>query len=141
MAEGGAHGWSPAGLPPPGPVARPKASLRVGQRARRLGTSDQLGVIRFIGEVDGRAGLWVGLEWDELGRGDTLGELNGRRYFVCSHRGQKVGNAASFVRESEVFVSGTATAAARGAPRFPARLTRRRACAQRTRRARRTRRC
>jgi hypothetical protein len=89
-----------------GPVARPKSSLRVGQRARKLGTADQTGVIRYVGELEGRQGVWAGVEWDALGLGDTTGDLGGRRYFVCSHRGQKVGNAASFVRESELFVSG-----------------------------------
>jgi len=106
-------GWS-GGLPPAGPTARPKASLRVGQRVRLLGTANQLGHIRFVGELDGRPGVWVGVEWDELGLGDTTGELNGRRYFTCSQRGQKVGNAASFVRESELFVGG---ARPRSAPR------------------------
>ncbi len=101
-----APGWSPNSLPPAGPVARQKASLRVGQRARKLGTANQTGIIRYVGELDGRPGVWVGVEWDELGQGDTTGELNGRRYFSCSHRGQKVGNAASFVRESELFVAG-----------------------------------
>ena len=78
----------------------------MGQRARKLGTTGQTGVVRFVGEVDGRPGVWVGVEWDELGLGDTSGELHGRRYFTCSLRGQKVGNAASFLRESELFVSG-----------------------------------
>jgi hypothetical protein len=98
-------GWS-GGLPPAGPTSRPKASLRVGQRVRLLGTANQLGAIRFVGELDGRPGVWVGVEWDELGLGDSTGELNGRRYFSCSQRGQKTGNAASFVRETELFVGG-----------------------------------
>ena len=101
------------GLPPAGPSAKPKASLRVNQRVRRLGTANQLGAIRYIGELDGRPGVWVGVEWDELGLGDTMGELNGRRYFVCSQRGQRAGNAASFVRESELFVGGAPLPASR----------------------------
>jgi len=109
-------GWS-GGLPPAGPSARPKASLRVGQRVRRLGTAGQLGAIRFVGEVDGRPGVWVGVEWDELGLGDCTGELAGRRYFACSQRGQKVGNAASFVRESELFTGGAWPAVLRKASR------------------------
>jgi hypothetical protein len=108
MATGG---WSASGLPPAGPVSKPKASLRVGQRVRKLGTAAQLGSIRFVGELDGRPGVWVGVEWDEIGAGDTNGELNGRRYFTCSLRGQRVGNAASFVRESELFVGGAHSAA------------------------------
>lgn len=108
-----AGGWAPGSLPPAGPVSRPKSSLRVGQRARKLGTANQTGVIRYVGELEGRQGVWVGVEWDTLGLGDTTGDLNGRRYFVCSHRGQKVGNAASFVRESELFVSGAWPAAGR----------------------------
>ena len=119
-------GWS-SGLPPAGPTARPKASLRVGQRVRLLGTANQLGHIRFVGELDGRPGVWVGVEWDELGLGDTTGELNGRRYFTCSQRGQKVGNAASFVRESELFVG--------GAPPHGAALSRRRGVCTLPRRA------
>jgi dynactin complex subunit len=97
------NGWSLAG-----PSSRPRAasSLAVGQRCRKLGTVAQLGVVRFVGELDGRAGRWAGVEWDDLGLGDTCGELDGRRYFKCSLRGERTGNAASFLRESEVFVQG-----------------------------------
>ena len=106
------RGWgSGRGLPPASPVS----SSRVGQRVRRLGTADQLGVVRFVGEVEGRTGTWFGVEWDEHGKGDCDGELNGRRYFVCSQRGQKAGNAASFVRESELFSSGARVGARVGA--------------------------
>ena len=40
--------------------------------------------VRYVGPVDGQAGTWVGLEYDEPGRGKHDGSHAGRRYFSCS---------------------------------------------------------
>lgn len=48
--------------------------------------------VRYIGEVLGQAGDWVGLEWDVESRGKNDGSVKGHQYFRC--RGQ----SGSFIR-------------------------------------------
>ena len=59
---------------------------------------DDCGVIRFSGVVEGSSGMWVGIEWNNIGRGKHNGNLNGKQYFIC----EKEGNCASFVRPKKV---------------------------------------
>jgi hypothetical protein len=40
--------------------------------------------VRYVGPVDGQAGTWVGLEWDEESRGKHDGSYGGKQYFECS---------------------------------------------------------
>ncbi|KAK6028498.1 CAP-Gly domain protein [Ostertagia ostertagi] len=42
-------------------------------------------VVRYIGEVSGHPGMWVGVEWDNPDRGKHNGVVNGVRYFETSH--------------------------------------------------------
>ncbi|KJH43683.1 CAP-Gly domain protein [Dictyocaulus viviparus] len=42
------------------------------------------GVVRYVGEVDGHSGIWVGIEWDDPERGKHSGVLNGVKYFQTS---------------------------------------------------------
>ena len=37
--------------------------------------------VRYVGEVDGQRGQWVGVEWDDSTRGAHDGAVGGRRYF------------------------------------------------------------
>ena len=69
--------------------------------------------VRYIGEVGGTSGSWLGVEWDDASRGKHDGSHKGVRYFNCSwpkiaprlvfspllitHRPVKVANS-SFVR-------------------------------------------
>ncbi|KAH9928160.1 uncharacterized protein B0H18DRAFT_1001521 [Fomitopsis serialis] len=61
----------------------------------RLIHSGHLGTVRFVGQVDGAAGLWLGVEWDDPQRGKHDGVKDGKRYFSCV-----VPNAGSFIRPS-----------------------------------------
>ncbi len=49
----------------------------------RISHSGCLGTIRYVGEVEGTTGCWLGVEWDDPGRGKHNGEHNGKVYFQC----------------------------------------------------------
>ncbi|KAF8892438.1 hypothetical protein BD779DRAFT_1621101 [Infundibulicybe gibba] len=66
----------------------------------RLNYCGHLGTIRFIGEVDNTLGTWLGVEWDNPGRGKHDGSKGGKRYFSCR------GNAGSFIRPSPQIIYG-----------------------------------
>ncbi|KAJ5756286.1 hypothetical protein N7533_005829 [Penicillium manginii] len=66
----------------------------VGQRRSFDG---QLCTIRYVGSVQGTAGDWLGVEWDDATRGKHAGEHKGVRYFTCK---SKYPTAGSFVRPS-----------------------------------------
>ncbi|ROW18282.1 hypothetical protein VPNG_00023 [Cytospora leucostoma] len=62
---------------------------------QRLSYSGALCTVRYIGEVSGTSGTWLGVEWDDPSRGKHDGSHKGTRYFKClSH----VSTAASFIR-------------------------------------------
>lgn len=48
------------------------ARVRVGQ---------DTGTIRYIGNVEGHEGTWIGIEWDDANRGRHNGTVNGHYYF------------------------------------------------------------
>ncbi|KAF4768529.1 hypothetical protein HAV15_002858 [Penicillium sp. str.  len=66
----------------------------VGQRRSFDG---HLSTIRYVGTVQGTAGDWLGVEWDDASRGKHSGEHKGVRYFSCK---SKHPTAGSFVRPS-----------------------------------------
>ncbi|KAH7023121.1 hypothetical protein EDB80DRAFT_878620 [Ilyonectria destructans] len=70
------------------------ASHRIGQRVSYDGA---LCTVRFVGDVAGTAGTWLGVEWDDATRGKHDGCHKGVRYFSCI---SKSPTAASFVRPS-----------------------------------------
>ena len=49
----------------------------------RLILSGHIGTVRFVGQVDGTAGVWLGVEWDDPDRGKHDGVKDGKRYFSC----------------------------------------------------------
>lgn len=51
---------------------------------RRLSYDQQLCVVRYVGEVQGTKGAWLGVEWDDASRGKHNGEHQGVRYFECT---------------------------------------------------------
>ncbi|KAI2462824.1 RNI-like protein [Annulohypoxylon bovei var. microspora] len=65
---------------------------KVGDRLSYDGASC---TVRYIGEVNGTPGSWLGVEWDDPSRGKHDGSNKGVRYFTCR---SKSPNAASFVR-------------------------------------------
>ncbi|GAM86146.1 hypothetical protein ANO11243_041570 [Dothideomycetidae sp. 11243] len=67
-------------------------SLYVG---RRLSLKGDLCTVRYLGQVDGKQGQWLGVEWDEPGRGKHDGNVEGKSYFTCR---SKKPQCASFLR-------------------------------------------
>ncbi len=57
------------------------SKFHVGQR---LSLSDVLCTVRYIGPVKGTEGEWLGVEWDDPGRGKHNGEREGVEYFECT---------------------------------------------------------
>lgn len=60
---------------------------------RRIIFNNSTGTVRYFGELkhEGKpancAGeMWVGLEWDENGRGKHNGTVNGYKYFSCDEK-------------------------------------------------------
>ncbi|GAW19961.1 hypothetical protein ANO14919_094540 [Xylariales sp. No.14919] len=51
--------------------------------------------VRYLGEVAGTSGSWLGVEWDDAARGKHDGSHKGVRYFTCRSRSA---TPASFVR-------------------------------------------
>lgn len=50
---------------------------------QRLSYSGSRCTVRYIGEVEGTKGEWLGVEW-EAEKGKHSGEYQGRKYFECS---------------------------------------------------------
>ncbi|XP_031640761.1 tubulin-specific chaperone E [Contarinia nasturtii] len=59
------------------------SDLEVGARIR-VGDND-LATIKYIGKVDGHAGLYIGVEWDNPERGKHNGTVDGVKYFETSY--------------------------------------------------------
>jgi dynactin complex subunit len=51
----------------------------------RVSYGGELCTIRYVGEVTGTKGEWLGVEWDDPTRGKHDGEAGGKRYFKCMH--------------------------------------------------------
>jgi tubulin-specific chaperone E len=49
----------------------------------RFALSGYIGTIKYVGEVDGTNGIWLGVEWDDPSRGKHDGTKDGKRYFSC----------------------------------------------------------
>ncbi|GKT63513.1 LOW QUALITY PROTEIN: tubulin-specific chaperone [Colletotrichum tofieldiae] len=87
------------------------SSNHIGQR---LSYDGALCTVRYIGPVAGTSGTWLGVEWDDAGRGKHDGQHKDVRYFSCNslsvircfnhpvsdQRLSKNPTAASFVRPS-----------------------------------------
>ncbi|KAG1803312.1 hypothetical protein EV424DRAFT_1331038 [Suillus variegatus] len=57
--------------------------------------SGYFGTVKYFGPIDGTAGLWLGVEWDDSTRGKHDGIKDGKRYFNC-----RVPHSGSFIRPS-----------------------------------------
>ncbi|KAK9750470.1 hypothetical protein RND81_02G199600 [Saponaria officinalis] len=71
---------------------KPETEYKVGQRVHYSGDTRRIGTVKYVGEVDGHSGKWVGVDWDN-GGGKHDGSLNGISYFEASST-----NSGSFVR-------------------------------------------
>ena len=49
----------------------------------RIRLAEHFGTIRFVGQVDGTTGIWLGVEWDDPKRGRHDGVKDNKRYFTC----------------------------------------------------------
>lgn len=45
--------------------------------------------VRYLGEVAGTSGSWIGVEWDDATRGKHDGSHKGTRYFSCLYDPEK----------------------------------------------------
>ncbi|KAI0409431.1 Thioesterase/thiol ester dehydrase-isomerase [Xylaria palmicola] len=61
----------------------------------RLSYDGAICTVRYVGEVAGTSGSWLGVEWDDAARGKHDGSHKGTRYFTCRSRSA---TPASFVR-------------------------------------------
>ncbi|GMS97401.1 hypothetical protein PENTCL1PPCAC_19576, partial [Pristionchus entomophagus] len=57
-------------------------SLEVGARVQ---VGDDKATVRYLGQVDGVRGDWVGVEWDDPARGKHDGTVKDKRYFTTRH--------------------------------------------------------
>ncbi|VDK49087.1 unnamed protein product [Anisakis simplex] len=69
-------------------------SIAIGDR---IGVGDDRGTVRYVGEVDGYNGEWIGVEWDDPKRGKHNGTVKGRKYFEAREN-----TSGSFVRAVNV---------------------------------------
>ncbi|CDO73583.1 hypothetical protein BN946_scf185014.g53 [Trametes cinnabarina] len=63
----------------------------------RIYHGGHLGTIKYVGPVEGTAGVWLGVEWDDPTRGKHDGVKDGKRYFTC---------LGSFIRPSPTILYG-----------------------------------
>ncbi|KAL7270016.1 hypothetical protein RUND412_007293 [Rhizina undulata] len=61
--------------------------------SQRLSYTAALCTVRYVGSVEGTAGEWLGVEWDDVHRGKHSGEREGKKYFEC-----KLPSSGSFIR-------------------------------------------
>jgi hypothetical protein len=50
---------------------------------KRLSTKGERCTVRYVGEVKGKQGQWLGVEWDDPSRGKHSGTHDGVEYFTC----------------------------------------------------------
>lgn len=69
-------------------------ALQPAPGARVLLGGKHRATVRYVGTIDSQQGIWVGIEYDETGKGKHDGSHSGRRYFSCAYDP----TAGSFVR-------------------------------------------
>jgi len=67
----------------------------------RLSICSSICTVKYIGPVDGTNGTWLGVEWDDSGRGKHSGSHQGRAYFTTRYLPVASGReAGGLMRES-----------------------------------------
>ncbi|XP_047342032.1 tubulin-folding cofactor E [Impatiens glandulifera] len=80
----------------PNPENLESSVFRINQRVHAAGDSLRVGTVKYIGQVEGYTGIWVGVDWDnEEGKHD--GFINGSRYFQA-----KSETSGSFIRPNKL---------------------------------------
>ena len=91
----------------------PHANNSAPQPDARVQIGDCKATVKYVGEVQGQTGSWVGVEWDDSARGKNNGSTGDQSYFSC-----RAPNAGSFLRlekyGAEVKVGCTVLAALQG---------------------------
>lgn len=67
-------------------VSRSNRTFEVGENVR-IESLGYEGTLRYIGEIDGKPGLWAGVELSGgfIGKGKNDGSVSGKRYFTCAN--------------------------------------------------------
>ncbi|XP_037947546.1 tubulin-specific chaperone E [Teleopsis dalmanni] len=63
----------------------------------RIKIGNNCGTVKYVGEVIGQTGTWLGIEWDDFNRGKHSGCVQNKHYFQTQHP-----TAGSFVRPAKV---------------------------------------
>ncbi|KAJ8323829.1 hypothetical protein QVD99_007018 [Batrachochytrium dendrobatidis] len=70
----------------------------------RILVADEPATVLYVGCVDGKPGLWLGVEWDDPARGKHTGSFNGRTYFTTTQSADAsapLPNSGSFILSSK----------------------------------------
>ncbi|KAI3761099.1 hypothetical protein L1987_51507 [Smallanthus sonchifolius] len=57
-----------------------QCDFKIGQRVHWAGDYRRIGTVKYVGQVEGYSGIWIGVEWDNCD-GKHDGSVNGVRYF------------------------------------------------------------
>lgn len=87
---------------------------------RRLSFDGALCTVRYIGEVAGTNGTWLGVEWDDATRGKHDGSHKGTRYFTCMPFRGTISSAVLSTNHWRLGISKSHTAASFVRPKRPA---------------------
>ncbi|KAI3878920.1 hypothetical protein MKX03_037317 [Papaver bracteatum] len=89
--------------------------FRMNQRVHTVGDTRRIGTVKYIGNVEGYSGIWVGIDWDN-GDGKHNGQLNGVTYFEAKDdksgsfvRPQNLSHGISFLQALELRYKGDST--------------------------------
>ncbi|XP_064536718.1 tubulin-specific chaperone E [Drosophila montana] len=63
----------------------------------RIKIANNYGTVKYVGEVSGHLGTWLGIEWDDGMRGKHNGTVDGKRYFQT-----QMPTAGSFIRPGKL---------------------------------------
>ncbi|XP_023178203.1 tubulin-specific chaperone E [Drosophila hydei] len=63
----------------------------------RIKIANNYGTVKYVGEVNGHCGTWLGIEWDDGLRGKHNGMVDGKRYFQT-----QLPTAGSFIRPGKL---------------------------------------
>ncbi|KAI9280390.1 hypothetical protein BY458DRAFT_430861 [Sporodiniella umbellata] len=56
----------------------------IGQRVLLPTLDNAIGILRYIGPIDSKQGIWAGIELDDVSLGKNDGSVKGKQYFTCS---------------------------------------------------------
>lgn len=56
----------------------PNPVCKIGERVE---CSGYLGTVKYVGPIEGKPSMWLGIDWDDPSRGKHNGSVNGVQYF------------------------------------------------------------